>query len=93
MIDDVEIGCVEQIDEFINHPAFTKPVVIMPDCHKGMGCVIGFTMLLDTDNVIKIIPNTIGVDIGSEDGDKTVYYEFISGTYKIIKGGEEKNDE
>lgn len=32
----------------------------MPDCHKGAGPVIGFTMPLKDF----IIPNMIGVDIG-----------------------------
>ncbi|MFW9871583.1 MAG: RtcB family protein [Candidatus Thorarchaeota archaeon] len=51
---------VKQIYEFLNHPAFTNPISIMPDCHVGKGAVIGFTMKL-TD---KVIPNVIGVDIG-----------------------------
>lgn len=33
---------------------------IMPDCHAGIGCVIGTTMTI-TD---KIVPNLVGVDIG-----------------------------
>ena len=44
---------------FLNHPAFTNPVAIMPDTHAGMGSVIGFTMQM-TD---KITPNVVGVDI------------------------------
>jgi RNA-splicing ligase RtcB len=59
MIDEVEETCAAQITEFINHPAFTNPVAIMPDTHAGK-TPIGFTMKM-TD---KIIPNTIGVDIG-----------------------------
>ena len=59
MIDDVEKECISQIVEFLNHPAFTNQVAIMPDTHSGKGSVIGFTMPM-TD---KIIPNTIGVDI------------------------------
>ena len=36
------------------------PIRIMPDCHKGAGCTIGFTApILD-----KITPNLVGVDIG-----------------------------
>jgi RNA-splicing ligase RtcB len=50
---------IKQIYEFLSHPAFTNPIAIMPDCHKGNGCVIGFTMEL-TDQVI---PNIVGVDI------------------------------
>ena len=33
---------------------------IMPDCHSGVGCVIGTTMTVKD----KIIPNLVGVDIG-----------------------------
>ena len=50
----------EQIQEMVNHEAFTEPVRIMPDCHPGAGCVIGFTMPLDD----KVVPNVVGVDIG-----------------------------
>ena len=60
MIDDVEESCVGQITQFVNHPAFTNPVAIMSDTHYGKGSVIGFTMPLKD----KIVPNTIGVDIG-----------------------------
>jgi tRNA-splicing ligase RtcB len=59
MIDVIDPATVQQIYEFINHEAFTNPVAIMPDCHKGEGAVIGFTMKM-TD---KIIPNIVGVDI------------------------------
>jgi len=51
---------ISQIYEFLNHPAFTNPISIMPDCHKGEGTVIGFTMEMVPD---KIIPNIVGVDI------------------------------
>jgi RNA-splicing ligase RtcB len=60
MIDDVDQSCISQIYTFLNHPAFINPIAIMPDCHVGKGAVIGFTMPI-TD---KIIPATIGVDIG-----------------------------
>jgi len=60
MIDQIDEETARQINTFINHPVFTNPVAIMPDCHAGKGSVIGFTMEM-TD---KIIPNTIGVDIG-----------------------------
>ena len=33
---------------------------IMPDCHAGMGCVIGFTADLGD----KVVPALVGVDIG-----------------------------
>jgi len=59
-IDKIEPATVSQIYEMINHEAFTNPVSIMPDCHKGSGSVIGFTMEMGD----KIIPNIVGVDIG-----------------------------
>lgn len=37
-----------------------EKIRIMPDCHSGKGCVIGFTSTYGN----KIIPNIIGVDIG-----------------------------
>lgn len=60
MIDALDEETARQITQFVNHPAFTNPVAIMPDTHAGKGAVIGFTMEL-TD---KVIPNVIGVDIG-----------------------------
>ncbi len=60
MIDSIDESCMSQIHGFINHSAFTNPVVIMPDTHAGKGSVIGFTMELTE----KVIPNVIGVDIG-----------------------------
>ena len=60
MIDSVDDSLIEQLTAMINHPAFTQPVKIMPDCHAGKGSCIGFTMPV-TD---KIVPNVVGVDIG-----------------------------
>lgn len=59
-IDSLEEACVAQIISFINHQAFTNPVAIMPDAHKGNSSCIGFTMPMGD----KIIPAVIGVDIG-----------------------------
>lgn len=42
----VEQQCREQIQELIDHPAFTEPVRVMPDTHWGAGAPIGFTMPL-----------------------------------------------
>ena len=42
--ENVEGECISQIYSFVNHPAFTGPVAIMPDTHSGKGSVIGFTM-------------------------------------------------
>ncbi|NIQ06228.1 MAG: RtcB family protein, partial [Candidatus Korarchaeota archaeon] len=60
MIDQIDQTTAGQITQFISHEAFTNPVAIMPDTHAGKGSVIGFTMELGD----KVIPNTIGVDIG-----------------------------
>ncbi len=60
MIDDVEESCMSQIQYFVNHLAFTNPIIIMPDTHAGKGSVIGFTMKMTQ----KVIPNVVGVDIG-----------------------------
>lgn len=38
-------------------------VVIMPDCHVGKGCVVGFTQKINEANP-RISPDIIGVDIG-----------------------------
>lgn len=59
-VDNLEESCQAQINLFVNHPAFTKPVAIMPDAHTGKSSCIGFTMPLGE----KVIPNVIGVDIG-----------------------------
>ena len=61
MIDDIDRSTYSQIQEFTNHEAFFgKPIVVMPDCHAGSGCCIGFTQPLGD----KIVPNVVGVDIG-----------------------------
>ena len=60
MIDNIDESCASQIVSFINHPVFTNPVAIMPDCHAGKSSCIGFTMKMTN----RIIPNVIGTDIG-----------------------------
>ncbi len=58
--EDKDRSTIQQIYEFLNHESFTNPVAIMPDCHKGNGSCIGFTMEMPET----VIPNVIGVDIG-----------------------------
>jgi len=59
--DKIEDEAIEQIKELCNQPFVEGcKVRIMPDTHKGAGCVIGFT----ADLKDKIIPNIVGVDIG-----------------------------
>lgn len=58
----IEECAVDQITDLCDHPAFEGASVrIMPDCHAGKGCVIGFTSVSDRRIVI---PNIVGVDIG-----------------------------
>lgn len=52
--------CQGQIEQLCSQEIFAESKIrIMPDCHKGKGCVIGFTANLKD----KIIPNLVGVDI------------------------------
>lgn len=58
----VDECAVRQIEEICGHPAFEDARIrIMPDCHAGKGCVIGFTAVTGKR---MIIPNIVGVDIG-----------------------------
>ena len=51
---------INQVYELANTPAFKDSKIrIMPDCHPGEGCVVGFTGAY-TD---KIIPNVTGSDL------------------------------
>lgn len=59
--DDVDNETVGQILGLLNQDFVQGcKVRIMPDCHKGSGCVIGFTANLGS----RVIPNLVGVDIG-----------------------------
>ena len=52
---------ISQVINILNHEMFdSQSIRIMPDCHAGTGCVIGFTAPIND----KICPNLIGVDIG-----------------------------
>ena len=54
-------NCIDQIKGLLDLEAFREAQVrIMPDCHAGSSCVIGFTADLGD----KIIPNIVGVYIG-----------------------------
>ena len=59
--DNIDRETISQIINLCNQD-FTEgcTIRIMPDCHAGKGCVIGFTADLGD----KIVPNLIGVDIG-----------------------------
>jgi tRNA-splicing ligase RtcB len=57
--DNVDPGAWDQISILAQHPAFEGLMAIMPDTHKGSGCVIGFTGRFKD----AVIPNIVGVDI------------------------------
>lgn len=58
-IEDIDV--TEQTLAICNHPIFNDcKVRIMPDCHKGKGCTIGFTAEMPKNG--EIIPSIIGVD-------------------------------
>ncbi len=57
----LDVESINQIRELLNINVFENSIIrIMPDAHKGAGCVIGFTATISN----KIIPNLVGVDIG-----------------------------
>lgn len=56
----VEDDVLSQVERVKDLPFFRDKIVIMPDCHAGKGCVIGFTGYFDD----VVIPNIVGVDIG-----------------------------
>lgn len=57
----VENSAIGQIKALCNLEAFSNSKIrIMPDIHAGIGCAVGTTTTLND----KVIPNTVGVDIG-----------------------------
>lgn len=59
--DTIEEFAMKQIRQVSEMEVFRDiPIRIMPDCHSGKGCVIGFTAKMEDF----AIPSLIGVDIG-----------------------------
>ena len=59
-IDNIDEATYSQLVTIANLESFKETIVkVMPDCHAGKGCVVGFTAY--TKN--RIIPNIVGVDI------------------------------
>lgn len=57
----IEDEALSQIEKMANSEAYKGcKIRIMPDCHAGKGCTIGTVVELDD----KVVPNTVGVDIG-----------------------------
>lgn len=87
---------VNQVYTLLEQEAFKEAKVrIMPDCHAGAGCVIGFTANLGD----KVIPNVVGVDIGcgvfvARLGNVNIDFHKLDETIKqIIPNGFEVNRE
>nr|DAH71030.1 MAG TPA: tRNA-splicing ligase RtcB [Caudoviricetes sp.] len=60
MTDQIEEECVGQLVTLCSQEIFKDSQIrIMPDCHAGKGCVVGFTASIKD----RIIPNLVGVDI------------------------------
>ena len=60
MTDQIEEECVGQLVTLCSQEIFKDSQIrIMPDCHVGKGCVVGFTASIKD----RIIPNLVGVDI------------------------------
>ena len=55
----VDLETMKQIKTMIMDPSI-KNARIMPDCHKGSGCCVGFTCKISD----KVVPNFVGGDIG-----------------------------
>jgi tRNA-splicing ligase RtcB (3'-phosphate/5'-hydroxy nucleic acid ligase) len=61
MVNELDQTTRGQIQDFLNNPSFGDSyIAIMPDCHKGSGSCIGFTMQMND----RIIPSVVGVDLG-----------------------------
>lgn len=60
MADSIDNTARAQIEALCSQEIFKDSKIrIMPDCHAGLGCVIGFTANLRG----RVIPNLVGVDI------------------------------
>lgn len=58
--DKIEPMVYEQIMSLLNTKAYEGyEINVMPDCHAGKGCVIGFT----AKNINRVSPNLLGVDL------------------------------
>lgn len=61
-IDDITIG---QIQQMTNEDAMEgASIAIMPDSHFGKGSTVGTTIQLPKDGTMRIVPQTVGVDVG-----------------------------
>ena len=57
----IEAEAMKQIEDMATSEAYRDcEIRIMPDCHAGKGCTVGTVI----QTAGKVVPNTIGVDIG-----------------------------
>ena len=57
----IEAEAMKQIEDMATSEAYRDcKIRIMPDCHAGKGCTVG--TVIQTSG--KVVPNTVGVDIG-----------------------------
>lgn len=57
----IELEALEQVRQMAESKAYRDcKIRIMPDCHVGKGCTVG--TVIETRG--KVVPNTVGVDIG-----------------------------
>ena len=57
----IESEAMQQIEDMATSEAYRDcKIRIMPDCHAGKGCTVGTVI----QTAGKVVPNTIGVDIG-----------------------------
>lgn len=57
----IEAEAMKQIEEMATSEAYRDcKIRIMPDCHAGKGCTVGTVI----QTAGKVVPNTVGVDIG-----------------------------
>lgn len=60
--DNIEPECTKQIKNITDNENFKfSRIALMPDCHAGKGCCIGFTQTLNFNT--PVCPNLVGVDI------------------------------
>ena len=57
----IEAEAMKQIEDMAASEAYRDcKIRIMPDCHAGKGCTVGTVI----QTAGKVVPNTVGVDIG-----------------------------
>ena len=57
----IEAEAMKQIEDMATSEAYRDcKIRIMPDCHAGKGCTVGTVI----QTAGKVVPNTVGVDIG-----------------------------